>query len=94
VSESKTYVNADTYQTLKELKVAPQPYEKNITPLWKPATGQNRKKADYSLFVATPVHSECSIHYTQALLELQKMCIRKKCRCHFSINKIIFSYTR
>jgi ABC-type cobalt transport system substrate-binding protein len=40
MSESKTYVNADTYQTLKELKVAPQPYEKNITPLWKPATGQ------------------------------------------------------
>jgi hypothetical protein len=39
MSESKTYVNADTYQTLKELKVAPQPYEKNITPLWKPATG-------------------------------------------------------
>ncbi len=25
-----------------------------------------------SIFVATPVHSECSIHYTQALLAFQQ----------------------
>jgi hypothetical protein len=30
------------------------------------------EKADYSMFVATPVHSECSIHYTQALLRISK----------------------
>ena len=90
MSESKTYVNADTYQTLKELKVAPQPYEKNITPLWKPATGQVKlelEKAPYSVFVATPVHSECSIHYTQALLEFQKMAVEKKVDVTFQLLK-------
>jgi hypothetical protein len=29
------------------------------------------------IFVATPVHSECSIHYTQALLKFQQMCLAK-----------------
>ena len=88
MSESKTYVNTDTYQTLKELKVAPQPYEKNITPLWKPANGQVKlelEKAPYSVFVATPVHSECSIHYTQALLEFQKMAVEKKVDVTFQL---------
>jgi hypothetical protein len=28
-----------------------------------------------SIFVATPVHSECSIHYTQALLAFQQKCM-------------------
>jgi hypothetical protein len=90
MSESKTYVNVDTYQTLKELKVAPQPYEKNITPLWKPATGQVKlelEKAPYSVFVATPVHSECSIHYTQALLEFQKMAVEKNVDVTFQLLK-------
>jgi hypothetical protein len=90
MSESKTYVNVDTYQTLKELKVAPQPYEKNITPLWKPATGQVKlelEKAPYSVFVATPVHSECSIHYTQALLEFQKMAVEKNVDVTFLLLK-------
>jgi hypothetical protein len=35
MKENKTYINEDTYQTLKELKVKPQPYEKAVTPLWK-----------------------------------------------------------
>ena len=69
-------INEDTYQTLKELKVKPQPYEKAITPLWKQDTGQRKPKSPYSIMVATPVHSECSIHYTQALLELQQLCIK------------------
>ena len=30
-----TYVNNDTYQTLTDLKVGPEPFEKSITPLWK-----------------------------------------------------------
>ena len=37
-----------------------------------------RKLNENSLFVATPVHSEVSIHYTQSLLELQKLAIKKK----------------
>ena len=32
----------------------------------------------YSIFVATPVHSEVSIHYTQALIEFQQECFGEK----------------
>jgi hypothetical protein len=34
------------------------------------------KKSKYRLFVATPCHSEVSIHYTQSVLELQKTALR------------------
>jgi hypothetical protein len=37
-----------------------------------------------SIFVATPVHSECSIHYTQALLSFQQKCM---------LNGILVSFT-
>ena len=79
----KETVNKDTYQTLKELKVKPEAYEKNVIPMWKPDNGQS----EYSIMVATPVHSECSIHYTQALLELQQLCIKNKIKITFSLVK-------
>jgi hypothetical protein len=89
MQENKTYVNEDTYQTLKDVQVkplnTPQPYEKSIQPLWKTDTGQRKSKI--SLFVATPVHSECSIHYAQGLLELQKMCMDKKVDVQFQLLK-------
>jgi hypothetical protein len=89
MQENKTYVNEDTYQTLKDVQVkplnTPQPYEKSIQPLWKTDTGQRKSKI--SLFVATPVHSECSIHYAQGLLELQKMCMEKKVDVQFQLLK-------
>ena len=66
----KETINSDTYQTLKELKVDSKPFDKAIEPLWKNNNSKEEIKP-YSIFVATPVHSECSIHYTQALLELQ-----------------------
>src|SRR5210317_175201 len=83
----KETINKDTYQTLKELKVSPQPYKKNIKPLWKQDTEQPVAKSPYSIFVATPVHSECSIHYTQALLELQKLCFLKGIQITFQLMK-------
>jgi hypothetical protein len=46
----------------------------NHEPIWfnkKPV-----KKSKYRLFVATPCHSEVSIHYTQSVLELQKTALR------------------
>jgi hypothetical protein len=79
----KETVNKDTYQTLKELKVKPEAYEKSVIPMWKPDNGQS----EYSIMVATPVHSECSIHYTQALLELQQLCIKNKIKVTFSLVK-------
>lgn len=80
----KETINKDTYQTLKELKVNSPPYEKAIQPMWKPATVQPK---NVSLFIATPVHSECSIHYTQALLELQQLCFKHKIKITFSLIK-------
>ena len=40
-------------------------------PLWL------NKEKELSIFVATPVHSEVSIHYAQAVLEFQKACLQK-----------------
>ena len=41
-------------------------------------------KKNVSIMVCTPVHSEVSMHYTQALLEFQKVCM---------LNNIIVSFT-
>ena len=81
-------VNKDTYQTLKEIKVNSQPGSKAIVPMWKPDKEVKLKLKDpVSLFVATPVHSECSIHYTQALLELQQLCMKNNIKVTFSLIK-------
>ena len=56
---SDKYINEDTYQTLQDISVEPQSdFVKATTPLW-----ANKKENDIEIFVATPVHSECSIHY-------------------------------
>jgi hypothetical protein len=64
----------------------------NYEPIWfnqEPGTTDNEPKVNpkIKLFVATPVHSECSIHYTQSLLELQKECWRKKIGVRFHLIK-------
>jgi hypothetical protein len=82
----KETVNKDTYQTLKEIKVNSEPFSKATLPLWKSNTKTEETKP-YSIFLATPVHSECSIHYTQALLELQQLCHAKKIKITFSLIK-------
>ena len=82
----KETVNKDTYQTLKEIKVNSEPFNKATTPLWKNNTKKEETKP-YSIFLATPVHSECSIHYAQALLELQQLCHTKKIKITFSLIK-------
>ena len=70
------YINEDTYQTLTELKIEPQSnYASAITPLWKAEKDEFKK---YDVFVGTPVHSDVSIHYTQALIEFQRACFKKK----------------
>jgi len=79
----KETVNKDTYQTLKEIKIPGESHEKSIIPLWK----SNKPKSKVSLFVATPVHSDCSIHYTQALLELQQACIKNNILIYFHLLK-------
>ena len=45
------------------------------------------KKSPISIYVATPVHSECSIHYTQALLKFQQECLEKNILVSFALLK-------
>ena len=41
----------------------------------------------YRIMVGTPVHSECSIHYTQALLKFQQRCMQKNILVSFTLYK-------
>ena len=45
------------------------------------------EKPKYSIMVATPVHSEVSIHYLQACLDLQKQCIKNNINVMFQLMK-------
>jgi hypothetical protein len=82
---SNKYINEDTYQTLQEVSIETQSdYEKAVEPLWKENPNQFK---DIEVFVATPVHSEVSIHYTQALIEFQQECFKKKLKVSFHLIK-------
>jgi len=82
------YINEDTYQTLESLKIEPQSdFEKATKPLWKKDTGSVTPKSPFEIFVGTPVHSEVSIHYTQALLEFQQQCFKNKVKVSFHLMK-------
>jgi hypothetical protein len=82
---SNKYINEDTYQTLQEVSIETQSdYEKAIEPLW---VEEPEDYKNLQLFVATPVHSEVSIHYTQALIEFQQMCFKKKLKVSFHLIK-------
>ena len=63
----------------------------NHEPIWfnndHSLTEERKDLKPYSIFVATPVHSECSIHYTQALLDFQKWAMKEKVRVSFQIMK-------
>ena len=59
-------------------------------PIWfkKPEEVENiNKEEKISIMVCTPVHSEVSMHYTQALLEFQKFCMLKNILVSFVILK-------
>jgi len=97
MSENKISINEDTYQTLYNLNVKPMPRvvdgAKKVTPMWKTDTGQRPpvklelQKSPYRIFVATPVHDQCSIHYAQGLLEFQQLCFKKNVDVTFQIMK-------
>ena len=79
---SNKYVNEDTYQTLQDIKIEPQSnFETAIKPLWK------MNNSEIQIFVGTPVHSDVSIHYTQALIEFQQECFKKKIKVSFHLMK-------
>jgi len=59
----------------------------NHEPIWFNNEQRPTEQKGYSLFVATPVHSEVSIHYAQSLLELQKHCYKKGVKIQFNLMK-------
>jgi hypothetical protein len=66
---------------------------KNNEPIWFNKPGAvteiniGHREPKYKIFVATPVHSECSIHYTQALLKFQQNCLQKGILVSFTLYK-------
>ena len=63
---------------------------KNNEPITFDLTGQsevNLGLPKYRIMVGTPVHSECSIHYTQALLKFQQRCMQKNILVSFTLYK-------
>ena len=53
----------------------------NNKPIWL------KNERPVSLFVATPVHSDVSMHYAQTMLELQKECMKRNMRVMFQMMK-------
>jgi hypothetical protein len=45
------------------------------------------QKTKPTIFIATPVHNECSIHYTQSLLKFQQECMVRNIFVSFSLLK-------
>ena len=79
------YTNEDTYQTIQDIKVEPQSdFSKAVKPLWKT---NNEQRTQHKIFVGSPVHSDVSMHYTQALLEFQSACMKKKIPVEFQLIK-------
>jgi hypothetical protein len=64
-------------------------------PIWINKT-INQEAKKFSVFVATPVHSEVSIHYTQACIRISKrmFCKNTYNGYMFAINEIITSNSR
>lgn len=58
----------------------------NNKPIWINKT-KSTDKYKIKLFVATPVHSEVSIHFTQTMLELQKECMKRDILVTFQLMK-------
>ena len=63
----------------------------NDEPIWfnnEPRnTEQKKDLSQYSIMVATPVHSDVSMHYAQSLLELQKWSFGNKVKIGFQLMK-------
>jgi len=62
---------------------------RNNEAIWMNETKNEKRAASDKpcIFVATPCHSECSIHYTQALLRFQQECYKRNIMVSFSIIK-------
>ena len=73
------WFNEDTYQTIQQSTTKAE-----VIDLSDP---QPESKSPWRIMVCTPVHSECSIHYTQALLKFQQECFLRKILVSFTLMK-------
>ena len=71
------WFNEDTYQTIQQSNTRTE-----VIDLSEPAD-----RSPWRIMVCTPVHSECSIHYTQALLKFQQDCFLRKILVSFTLMK-------
>ena len=69
--------NPDTYQTIKNNKVNGEGVTEINIGMYSP----------YKIMVCTPVHSDVSMHYCQAVLKFQQDCIQRKILVSFTLMK-------
>lgn len=60
---------------------------KNSEPIWFGEEEKAPETKDLKIMVATPCHSEMSIHYVQSILELQKFCFKNHIPIEFRMFK-------
>tara|TARA_R110002051_G_scaffold137727_1_gene210202 strand:- start:188 stop:1114 length:927 start_codon:yes stop_codon:yes gene_type:complete len=70
------WFNEDTYQTIKNNKVESKVQEINIG-----------ARSPHKIMVCTPVHSDVSMHYCQAVLKFQQECMMKNMLVSFTLLK-------
>ena len=76
-TDKSVTANPDTYQTIKNNKVEGD----NVTTI---NLGMN---SPHKIMVCTPVHSDVSMHYTQAVLKFQQECMQRKILVSFTLMK-------
>lgn len=59
----------------------------SMKPIWINKDPKKNNESEYCIMVATPVHSDVSIHYTQSLLEMQKFCFAQGIKIMFHLLK-------
>ena len=58
-----------------------------IEPIWIEKKNSVKEISPFKLYVATPCHSEVSLHYVQSLLDISRLCHMNKIHVEFCILK-------
>ena len=89
------WINKDTYQTIKQAST--NMVKPNET-IWinnedkepgqsSTITNINLGRSPHKIMICTPVHSDVSMHYCQAVLKMQQECMRRNMLVSFTIMK-------
>ena len=71
------WFNEDTYQTIQQSNTRTE-----VIDLSEPAD-----RSPWRIMVCTPVHSDVSMHYCQAVLKFQQKCLQKNILVSFTLMK-------